>query len=489
MKKSRIFLVIILISLFAGSGEAKNLWAFLTYSTFNSPEGPYIETYLTVAGNSVKYIKKDNGKFQATVNILMTFKQGNEIKAFKKYELNSPEIEDTLKNNFEFLDEQRYSVPNGTYDFELQISDKNNEKKPAPFTQSVAVDFPENIPSISGIQLVQSYTKSETSKIITKSGYDLVPYVYNFYPQKDSRLILYCELYNLNKALGEDSKFILSYFIESFENNLKLNDYARIKKETAKSVNVLLSEFSIENLATGNYNLVVEARNQQNEVIASRKLFFQRSNPNAKLSFTEMLSTSATNTFADKITSLDSIREFISCLFPISTGIEKAYVKDVKKSTDLPSLQQYFYGFWVRRDGNNPQRAWLAYRAEVEKANYNFKTPVKKGYQTDRGRIYLEYGPPNVRSQQYSEPASYPYEIWQYYTLNNNQRNRKFVFYSPDMVSSDFFLLHSDAQGEFNNPQWRIDLLNRVTSPQDLNKTETINSWGGFSKDYWELPN
>ena len=169
MKKSGILLALIIVSLFPGYSEAKNLWAFLTYSTFNSPEGPYIETYLTVAGNSVNYIKKDNGKFQATVNILMTFKQNNDIKAFKKYELNSPEIDDTIKNNYEFLDEQRFLVPNGTYDFELQIVDKTNEKKPAPFSQSVVVDFPENAPSISGIQLVQSYAKSDTPRVITKS--------------------------------------------------------------------------------------------------------------------------------------------------------------------------------------------------------------------------------------------------------------------------------------------------------------------------------
>jgi GWxTD domain-containing protein len=164
-------------------------------------------------------------------------------------------------------------------------------------------------------------------------------------------------------------------------------------------------------------------------------------------------------------------------------------MKNVRTSTDMTGMQQFFFSFWARRDGKNPEKAWLAYKVEVAKADYNFKTPVKKGYQTDRGRVYLAYGPPNVRSQQYNEPASYPYEIWQYYTLNNSQRNRKFVFYSPDMVSSDFFLLHSDALGEFNNPQWRVDLVNRMNSPLDINQTETINSWGGFSKDYWELPN
>ena len=214
MKKSIYILFILLLP---SVMEGRNLWAFLTYSTFNSPEGPYIETYLSVAGNSVKYNKTMSGKFQATVNVLITFKQNNEIKAFKKYELNSPEIEDTTKVNYEFVDEQRFQLPNGTYDFELQITDKSKLAQPVPYSQSVVVDFPSDKPSFSGIQLVKSFIKSETPKTITKSGYDLVPYVYNFYPGNEAKMIFYSELYNMDKILPEGEKFVLSYFIESFE--------------------------------------------------------------------------------------------------------------------------------------------------------------------------------------------------------------------------------------------------------------------------------
>ena len=59
-----IFVLIFIFPVF--NVRAGNLWAFLSYATFNSPEGPYIETYLAVAGNSVQFVKKDNGKFQAT---------------------------------------------------------------------------------------------------------------------------------------------------------------------------------------------------------------------------------------------------------------------------------------------------------------------------------------------------------------------------------------------------------------------------------------
>ena len=505
--------------------EAKNLWAFLTYGTFNSPEGSFVETYLSIAGNSVKYLKKENGKFQATVNILMTFKQNGEIKKFGKYELNSPEIDDTLNINYEFIDVQRFQLNNGTYDFDVQLTDKNKPIKATPYTQQVIVDFPIEKPSFSGIQLVKSYSKSESAKSITKSGYDLIPYVYNYYPGIETRIIFYCELYNMEKIIPQGEKYVLSYYIESFETHIKFNEFARMKRNVVHPIDVLLSEFKIDSLSTGNYNLVVEARNQKNEIIVSQKVFFQRNNPNAILNFKSLINQNSTNTFAEKITNQDSLIEFISCTFPISSGIERAFINNLVKSnksekkiqkrnagcngchsflsnmesafTDdnlspkisLSELQQYFYNFWLRRDATNPEKAWLTYKEQVKIANFNFHTPVKKGYQTDRGRVYLEYGAPNVRSERPSEPTSYPYEIWQYYTLGNNQRNKKFVFYSPDMVTNDYFLLHSDAIGEFYNARWQVELQTRTYQTNDIGETQTINSWGEMSKDYWDLPN
>ncbi|MFZ4564535.1 MAG: GWxTD domain-containing protein, partial [Bacteroidales bacterium] len=211
--------------------------------------------------------------------------------------------------------------------------------------------------------------------------------------------------------------------------------------------------------------------------------------PKAKMSLNDIASTEIANTFAEKITNADSLREFINSTYPIATGIEKSFIRESLKKADLSTLQRFLYSMWLQRDQNHPELAWNFYKEQVNKVQVNFGTPVKKGYQTDRGRVYLEYGPPNTRSTQYSEPSNYPYEIWQYYTLNNNQRNRKFVFYSPDMVTSDFILLHSDATGEINNQRWKIDLRNRIYSTLDLQDTQVIQSWGDMEQDYWDLPN
>lgn len=487
MKKFPIIIVLILLIGMA-SVKGGNLWAYLTYATFNSPEGPYIETYLAVDAKSVVFIRLDEGGFQGTVNILMTFKQNSEIKAFKKYELKSVTVADTNNLDFHFIDQQRFLLPNGTYEFEVQLSDQNKEAEVTPYSQTVSINFPKDKPAVSGIELVKSYSRSESVSEINKSGYDLVPYVYSYYPQDESKLTFYCELYNMGKQVGEGEKYLLSYYVETLENKQKVKGLARVKKETAKKITAVLADLNIVNLPTGNYNLVVEARDQQNQEMASRKLFFQRSNPYARLTIDDLASSDPVNSFVEQYTNIDSLREYVTSTYPISSALEKNFLKGNLKTASLEVLQQYFLGFWQRRNAKDPESDWKAYKYMVKVAEHNFGTPVKRGYQTDRGRVFLQYGAPNVRAERYNEPSNYPYEIWQYYTLTN-QSNRKFVFYSPDMVTSDFFLLHSDAIGEIHNARWQVDLRSRMYQTIDITDTQVINSWGDMQNDYWTLPN
>ena len=487
MKK---YIILILICCFLGKIEARNLMAYLTYSTFVSPtDGPYIETYLSIAGSSVHFIKKDNGKFQASVNISMIFHEGAAIRNFKKYELFSPEIDDTLKTNFNFLDQQRILLPDGKYDFEINIADKNSKEQPFTYTQPLEINFPADKVNVSGIELIYSYSKSAASSELTKSGFDLVPNIYNYYPEKVNHLIFYSEIYNTTKTFGPDGRFLLSYYIEVFENNSKLLDYAMNRKETAKPVNVVLGDFDISKLPSGNYNLVIEVRSPGNEVVASNRLFIQRNNPNVVMDLADIQNVPVKSTFVSSITNRDTLASFIDCLYPISTQVEKSFAQSNIKTADVELMQKFFYYFWQKRNNLNPEQAWLTYRKEVKKVNYNFKTAYGKGYQTDRGRIYLQYGPPNTRTQEYNEPNSYPYEIWQYYKLSNNQTNRKFVFYTRDLAANDFVLLHSDAMGETNNPRWMVELRSRTNAPGDLQQNSLNPSWGSRADDIFKLPN
>jgi hypothetical protein len=117
-----------------------------------------------------------------------------------------------------------------------------------------------------------------------------------------------------------------------------------------------------------------------------------------------------------------------------------------------------------------------------------YSTPNSRGYETDRGRVFLKYGPPNIVSESYNEPAAYPYEIWQYYTLGESQRNKKFVFYTIDIVTNDFQLVHSDAIGETSNYRWQVEIHKRTFDPYNLDRDRYPDAWGSDVNRYWENP-
>ena len=467
---------------------AADVKAYLLYSTFNSPaNGPYVETYLSVVGNSLVFKKNSNGKYQGGAEVSMAFIQSGEIKAVKKYNILSPETDDTLKK-MNFIDLQRVSLPNGNYDFEITIADMNKGGKAFTSTQKLAVNVPDDKIIVSDIQLVESFKKAAAPGLLTKSGYDLIPYVSTVYPANMTKLPFYAEVYNTKKVLGENEKFLVSYFLEAADTKVQLKSFSSFSRQTANSVNVLLAELSIDRLASGNYNLVIEVRNKENQLIADKRINFQRVNPDAKLAIDDMASLDLENTFVSKITSRDTLQEYIRALHPISDVNERTWAQNQLSKKELIEMQRFFLGFWKNHSPADPEKGWLAYLDQVKLVQKEFGTHIKRGYETDRGRVYLQYGAPNQRSQSNTEPSAYPYEIWQYYQLADGQTNRKFVFYNPDLVTNDYHLIHSTAQGEIYDTRWEMKVHNRNNQSRDFDTENSTDHFGGQTKDLFNNP-
>lgn len=469
--------------------RAKNLQAYLNYTVFNVPDQvPFIETYLSVAGETVIYKKNDKGLFQGNIEVTFIFRQQSEIKEYDKYQLFSPEVQDTSSIDFSFIDQQRYFIPEGDYEMEIIISDMNAGKKPFNAIQPVSIQFDDAKIGFSGIQLVKSFSPSDQQNILTKGGFDLVPMVYNFYPESVNKLTYYTEIYNTEKIMGAGEKFLVVCMIKSFETGNTLKDFVSYKKLDTRAIVPVLNEYDISGLPSGNYRMIIEARNKQNEMVAYNDIFFQRSNPNIQFSLEDLAAIDVNSTFANQIRSSDTLQEFINCLDPIATELEKTFIYKQSKTADVKTKQQFFYNFWASRDVTDPEKAWREYYNMVLVVNNAYKTQISKGYETDRGRVYLKYGPPNIISESYNEPSSYPYEIWHYYELGNNQRNKKFVFYTHDMITNNFKLLHSDAIGEISNYKWQIFLNNRWYDPYNVDVEASPDIYGGKADDYFRNP-
>jgi len=487
MKKIFIFSVFFsLLSFGFSQEETKDITPFFSYSTFYSQEqGPYVETYLTILGHSLYFGLPENDKYFAQVELTILFKQGEKIIDFKKLLLKSPENDDTTKVDFLLVDVQRFALPNGIYDIEIKLVDTKSPFDPLYITDQVTLDYDAAKTAVSSIQLIERFTKSEEKNIFTKAGYELIPLPLNFYPKSVSSLTFYCEIYNTNLNPGPEKPFLIKSYIEQLETHKITAGMQIFKREQTRDVLSFMHQFDISVLPSGNYLLVVELRDINNELLAVNKLFFQRSNPVADADYLAM-NLAYENSFVTKITSRDSLAEFVRCTRPKATDNEKSFIDNQTKTADLSKLQQFFFAFWANRS-EDPETEWRNYYFEVQKAQQAYSTKIKKGYQTDRGRVYLQFGAPNTITARDNEPSTYPYEIWHYYQLDN-QRNRKFIFYNRDLVTNDYELLHSDAFGEIQDHQWQLKLNQRnfATSDPDMQK----NDWGWGSKvdEFWDNP-
>ena len=86
MKK---LIIIVILGWFVFSSKA-SVTAYFNYGVFNVPTGsPFIETYLTVIGKSIKHIPV-NGGIQGSVNVKVLITKGGELYTGDNYNLLSP---------------------------------------------------------------------------------------------------------------------------------------------------------------------------------------------------------------------------------------------------------------------------------------------------------------------------------------------------------------------------------------------------------------
>ena len=94
-----------------------------------------------------------------------------------KYNLSSPEIKDTSLIDFVFLDQQRYQLPEGDYTLSLNITDNNKNNEEIKHEQAISIKSINN--GFSDVQLLESYSQTIEKNILSKGGYDLVPFISN----------------------------------------------------------------------------------------------------------------------------------------------------------------------------------------------------------------------------------------------------------------------------------------------------------------------
>ena len=126
-------------------------------------------------------------------------------------------------------------------------------------------------------------------------------------------------------------------------------------------------------------------------------------------------------------------------------------------SLNIEGKRAFLREFWKRRDPTSDtpaNEAMTSFYGRVATVNRMFReggAAEIPGWRTDRGRIYLKYGPPSAVLRRPQPPSTNPYEVWRY----EKQRLLKFVFLDLTRFGN-YTLIWTDDRFEATRPDWYL---------------------------------
>ena len=130
-------------------------------------------------------------------------------------------------------------------------------------------------------------------------------------------------------------------------------------------------------------------------------------------------------------------------------------------SLSLDAKRDYLRQFWAKRDPtpgtprNEEQEDFYRRISEAQRRYGEGGSGRIPGWRTDRGRIFIKYGPPDDILSRPQAGATGPYEVWKYTRV----RALKYVFLDQTGFGN-YALIWTDDRRELSRANWR-DLLGR----------------------------
>ncbi|HTX18564.1 MAG TPA: GWxTD domain-containing protein [Bacteroidota bacterium] len=316
---------------------------------------------------------------------------------------------------------------------------------------SVALDLrpvEKNQIVLSDVELCTSITQVEKDSVghFIKNTYDVRPNASRIFGITQPVIFYYLEAYNL---LKNSSQFYYTHL--SITNSVGTDVYTRDRAlSRINESNVEVGTVKVNTLRTGSYTFnftIVDSVDRSSHTSSKKFFVYNPTLPTDSLTAHAQGSVLATEYATMTDAELD---QQIAEIRYIASRAEQARFKGV---TGADAKRQLLFEFWNRRDEDPATPESMTkkeYLRRVDYANEHFKNAYREGWKTDRGRVFLVYGPPDEVERHADEADTKPYEIW---TYNSIQGGVIFVF-GDRSGFSDYVLLHSTHRDELHDENW-----------------------------------
>ncbi len=411
------------------------------FSDLKNDGKTYEEIYLTFTMGQLTFVEKET-KYLAIVQVLgeITNSSGNFVDSLKVIR---PFVLDSLSGRFRRQSLfQNFGVllKPGNYWLDLAIKDYNSNQVGHRKMPLRVPDFKRANLSISELQLAARVISDTTRTQFYKNKLQVIPNPLRLYGTHLPVLYTYAEIYNLNPP---DGRYAVSYAVLDSNHSVFETLFAdTLKKPGTTAIDV--RGFNVIGFPSGMYTLQLVVHDLNSGETCTRSKFFRIENLTERILHQAESRVSRTTEISDA-----RLEQTIQQIQYLLNPEQKRTLKKLTREGKI----QFLADFWKSRDPN-PATKINEFQQEFYKrlnyANRHFGGHKLEGWQTDRGRILIIYGPPDEIERHRYEVDYKPYEIWHYYKLGG----RVCVFSDLDGMGI-YTLIHSTFDGEMHDREWK----------------------------------
>jgi GWxTD domain-containing protein len=416
----------------------------------------YVEVYYSIPENRITY-KHSNGRILGGVNMDVWVTRGSERVVDRSWTV-PHQVADTaqLALGRNLAGVTAFGVTPGDYTCFLRASDFLDSTRVETRTLALqVVGFPSNIEALSDLELSTSIRQIEPDKdnVFYKNTLEVIPNAPGVYGSAVPTLFYYVEAYNLKRA--GLSRYNTRTLVKDGSGNEVFRQER--EKERTSSSSVEVGSVSLRKLDGGTYTLVFQLYDSTRPSITSVSKKFFVYKPSAQ---TQAASRRSAGDFLgsefgimteEELDQDFAYAQYVASRSDVANYEELSSVRDERQRLD--SKRAFLYRFWQSRDADTltaSNEFRQEYQRRVKQANEKFSHMNRPGWKTDRGRVYIVYGPPEDIERFPNEQDRMPYEIWSYYSLEGGV-----IFAFVDRTGfGDLFLAHSTYRSEIHDEDW-----------------------------------
>ena len=424
-----------------------------------------IHTVFAVEGSSLVASAQEDGTYTGAVRIELLFTQEDSLVFGDAFEMYSPAVKDSSALQMTFLHQNRYLLEDGQYQLQMRVNDLANKGAVQEIQTEIEIRTErEQITLSDPLLFVAEDPKKQPDPLLPSGDY--------FIAQNISGLHFNCEVYNLEGSA--EGSVLLRYYLSDQKEEV-LSEYGSFKRLAAAADLKLNGGLNISELPRGLYYLHLDLLSRKGDTLDSRKILFYRQSDIESEDYAEQAQLLDGTDWLPPLSEKDSLRSLVDMLHPIANSLERRQIDQLLEYGSDLQRRRFIAGFWSQRYGAQSADRFRSYLSAVRSVNARFDARTTPGYKTDRGRVELQYGRPDLIEDRKYEPSTYPYEIWQYNRLRSestqNQVNKVFIFANLSSAGDQYELIHSNAFGEVFNPRWSLVLNKRILPGMDIDET------------------